>query len=93
MHNLESLEQALWFCDLEHLYAYKAGQDVLYNSNNNLWTRIRHYTESNKSAGSQYEMNQTRIFWLAKIFLQELDQSLTEALEPLMTDCINQPWS
>jgi len=27
MHNLESLEQALWFCDLEHLYAYKAGQD------------------------------------------------------------------
>ena len=62
MHNLESLEQALWFCDLEHLYAYKAGQDVLYNSNYNLWTRIRHYTESNRSAGSQYEMNQTRIF-------------------------------
>jgi len=93
MHNLESLEQALWFCDLEHLYAYKAGQDVLYNSNYNLWTRIRHYTESNRSAGSQYEMNQTRIFRLAKIFLQELDQSLTEALEPLMTDRINQPWS
>ena len=93
MNNLESLEQALWFCDLEHLYAYKAGQDVLYNANYNLWTRIRHYTESNRSAGSQYEMNQTRIFRLAKIFLQELDQSLTEALEPLMTDRINQPWS
>ncbi|CAG8676146.1 4709_t:CDS:2, partial [Paraglomus brasilianum] len=59
MNNLESLEQALWFCDLEHLYAYKAGQDVLYNANYNLWTRIRHYTESNRSAGSQYEMNQT----------------------------------
>ena len=35
-------------------------------------------------------MNQTRIFQLAKIFLQELDQSLTEALEPLITDRINQ---
>ena len=93
MYSLESLEQALWFCDLEHLYAYKAGQDILYNPNYNLWTRIRHYTESNRSAGSQYEMNQTRIYRLAKIFLEESNQYLAEALEPQVTDRIHQPWS
>ncbi|CAG8823981.1 2844_t:CDS:1, partial [Dentiscutata erythropus] len=59
MYNLESISEELWFCDLEHLYAYKASTDVLYNPNYNLWTRIRHYTESNQSAGSQYNMNQT----------------------------------
>ena len=62
MHNLESAADDLWFCELEHLYAYKASTDILYNPNYNLWTRIRHYTESSRSAGSQYEMNQTRIF-------------------------------
>src|SRR6185312_13785655 len=83
----------LWFCDLEHLYAYKASTDVLYNSNYNLWTRIRHYTESNQSAGSQYNMNQTHIFRLAKIYLQETDMTISEALEPQANDRLNQPWS
>ena len=58
-----------------------------------MWTRIRHYTESNRSAGSQYEMNQTRIYRLAKIFLEESNQYLAEALEPQATDRIHQPWS
>ena len=62
MHNIESLTKALWFCNLEHIYAYKASQDVLYNPNYNLWTRIQYYTTSTRSAGSQYEINQTRIF-------------------------------
>ena len=62
MYRLDSLRAELWFCDLEHLYAYKASQDVLYNPNYNLWTRIRHYTESIQNAGHQYELNQTRIF-------------------------------
>jgi len=93
MYNLESISEELWFCDLEHLYAYKASTDVLYNPNYNLWTRIRHYTESAQSAGSQYNMNQTRIFRLAKIYLQETDMTISEALEPQANDRINQPWS
>src|SRR5690349_17298833 len=38
-------------------------------------------------------MNQTHIFRLAKILLQESNQDITEALEPLITDHINQPWN
>jgi len=38
-------------------------------------------------------MNQTRIFRLAKIYLQETDMSISEALEPQANDRINQPWS
>src|SRR6185437_16625945 len=30
IYNLESISEELWFCDLEHLYAYKASTDVLY---------------------------------------------------------------
>jgi len=93
MHNIESITEELWFCSLEHVYVHKVSRDILYNPNYNLWTRIRHYTESTRNAGHQYEMNQTRIFRLAKIYLQESDQDLTEALEPLATDRINQPWS
>ena len=36
MHNLESTANDLWFCELEHLYAYKASTDILHNSNYNL---------------------------------------------------------
>src|SRR6185295_4712421 len=61
MYQLESLSEELWFCDLTHLYAHKASQDILYNPNYNLWIRIRHYTESTRSARSQYDLNQTRI--------------------------------
>ena len=42
---------------------------------------------------TQYEMNQTRIYWLAKILLDENDQTITQALEPLISDRITQPWS
>ena len=38
-------------------------------------------------------MNQTRIFRLAKIYLQETDMPISEALEPQVNDRINQPWS
>ena len=93
MYQLESLREELWFCELEHLYAYKASQDVLYNHNYNLWTRIRHYTESTRNAGHQYEMNQTRIYRLAKILLDENDQTIAQALEPLVSDRITQPWN
>jgi hypothetical protein len=93
MYQLESLSEELWFCDLEHLYAHKASQDVLYKPNYNLWTRIRHYTESTRSAGSQYDLNQTRIYRLAAVLLQESDQTIIEALEPQVGDRFNQPWS
>ena len=62
MCQLDSLREELWFCELEHLYAYKASQDIQYNPNYNLWTRIKRYTESTKNARHQYEMNQTRIY-------------------------------
>src|SRR5260363_6433 len=38
-------------------------------------------------------MNQTRIYRLAKIFLEESNQYLAEALEPQVTDRIHQLWS
>jgi hypothetical protein len=75
------------------MYAYKAHTDVLYNHNANLWARVQHYTVSTRSAGAQYEMNQTRIFRLAKILLEESDQTIQEALEPLSGDIINYPWT
>ena len=37
-------------------------------------------------------MNQTHIFRLAKIYLQESNQDIAEALEPLITDRTNQLW-
>jgi len=38
-------------------------------------------------------MNQTRIFRLAKVYLQETDLTITEALEPQINDQINRPWT
>ena len=93
MYQLESLQEELWFCELEHLYAYKASQDIVYNTNYNLWTRIRHYTESTQSAGHQYEMNQNRIYRLAKVLLNDSDQTIQEVLEPLVNNWVTQPWS
>ena len=93
MQYLESMSYDLWFCGHEHMYAYKAYTDILYNTNYNLQTRIRHYTESTKSARHQLELNQTRIFRLAKILLEESDQTIQEALEPLTSDLTNHSWS
>jgi hypothetical protein len=75
------------------MYAYKAASDVLFNPNYNLWIRVKHYTESSRSAGSYYNMNQSKIFRLAKVYLQETDITLQEALEPQTTDRYNQPWN
>ena len=38
-------------------------------------------------------MNQTRIYRLAKILLEENDQTIIQALEPLVSDRITQPWN
>ena len=57
MQYLKSMSYDLWFCGHEHMYAYKAYTDILYSTNYNLWTRIRYYTESTKSAGHQLELN------------------------------------
>jgi hypothetical protein len=62
MHYLESMRGDLWFCELEHMYAYKVSSDLQYNSNYEIWNRIKHYTESNKSVRSQYNLNQDRIY-------------------------------
>ena len=53
------------------MYIYKVSTDLQYNPNYEIWTRIRHYTESNRSAKSQYDMNQDRIYRLVKVLLEE----------------------
>ena len=63
------------------MYTYKAYTDILYNHNYNLWTRIKHYTEFIQSAENAYNLNQTCIFRLAKVLLEESDLTITEALE------------
>ena len=67
MHKLDTTQEDSWFCNLEHFYAYKAAQDIEWNPNYNLWTRVRHYTESTRNADHAYDLNQSRIFRLAKI--------------------------
>ena len=93
MHKLDTIWEESWFCSLEHLYAYKAAQDIEWNSNYNLWTQVRHYTESTSNAGHTYDLNQDRIFRLAKIQLGESNQDVIDALEPLITDRYNQGYS
>ena len=93
MHKLDTTQEDSWFCNLEHFYAYKAAQDIEWNPNYNLWTRVRHYTESTRNAGHAYDLNQSRIFRLAKIQLGESNQDLAEALEPQMNDRSNQNYS
>src|SRR4029078_7778151 len=46
-----------------------------------------------RNAGHQYELNQTRIYRLARILLEENDQTINQALEPLISDRITQPWN
>ena len=93
MHKLNTIREDAWFCDLEHLYAYKAAQDIEWNPNYNLWIRVRHYTESTRNAGHSYDLNQDRIFRLAKIQLGESAQDIVDALEPQITDRYNQGYS
>src|SRR5260363_147066 len=59
MIKLNSSQEDVRFCDLEHLYAYKAARDVEHNPNYNLWTRVYHYTESSRNAGHSYDLNQS----------------------------------
>ena len=33
MHQLESIREELWFCELEYIYVYKVCQDLIYNKN------------------------------------------------------------
>ena len=89
MHQLESLYDNLWFCELEHLYAYKASQDVQYNSNYDLITRIQHYTEITKNAGSTYDMNQDHIFHLAQVLLEDTTLTIEQANEDHENDQYN----
>jgi hypothetical protein len=75
------------------LYAYKAAQDIEWNPNYNLWTRVRHYTESTRNAGHAYDLNQSRIYRLAQIQIGESDEDLAHALEPQTTDRSNQDYT
>jgi len=93
MNYLESMQGDLWFCELEHMYAYKVSSDILYNPNYEIWTRIKHYTESNRSAGSQYDLNQDRIYRMAKVLLEENTQTIEEAMEEQDHDRYSCEWT
>src|SRR5260364_360299 len=93
MIKLNSSREDVRFCDLEHLYAYKAAQDVEHNPNYNLWTRVRHYTESTRNAGHSYDLNQSQIFRLAQIQIGESNEDLAHALEPQYDDHSNQGYT
>ena len=63
------------------MYAYKVCQDLIYNENYEIWTRIRHYTKSSQNAEYQYNLNQNRIYRLAQALLEEENLSqITELL-------------
>ena len=93
MYKLDTISEDSWFCNLEHLYAYKAARDVEWNPNYNLWLRVRHYTESTRNAGHTYDLNQSRIYRLAAIQLDESDETIAQALAPRETDHSNQDYS
>jgi hypothetical protein len=75
------------------MYAYKVSSDLQYNPNYEIWNRIKHYTESNKSAGSQYDLNQDRIYRLAKVLLEENTQTIKEAMEEQDHDRYSREWT
>jgi hypothetical protein len=93
MYKLDTISEDSWFCNLEHLYAYKAARDVEYNPEYNLWLRVQHYTESTRNAGHAYDLNQSRIYRLAAVQLDESDETIAQALVPQKTDCFNQDYS
>ena len=93
MIKLDSTQEDTRFCNLECLYAYKAAKDVEWNPNYNLWTRVRHYTESTRNAGHAYDLNQSRIYRLAQTQIGESDEDLAHALEPQIADRSNQDYT
>jgi hypothetical protein len=93
MYKLDTIQEDTWFCNLEHIYAYKVTKDIEWNPDYNLWTRIRHYTESSRNARHAYDLNQSRIFRLAQIQLGESNEEIAQALEPLATDRSNQDYT
>src|SRR5260363_422923 len=93
MIKLNSSREDVRFCNLEHLYAYKAAWDVESNPNYNLWTRVCHYTESSRNAGHSYDLNQSRIFRLVQIQIGESNEDLAHALEPQYDDHSNQDYT
>ena len=75
------------------MYAYKVSSDLQYNPNYEIWNRIKHYTESNQSAGSQYDLNQDRIYRLAQVLLEENPQTIEEAMKEQDYDRYSREWT
>src|SRR5260363_415387 len=80
-------------CGLEHIYAYKISQDLQYNPNYEIWTRIKHYTKSTRHAGHQYNLNQSRIYRIVQVLLDDNPNKITEVLEEQDTDQYNRNWT
>ena len=77
-----------FFCNLEEKYAWKAWIDSTHNENMNLETRLHHYCFSNKSAGSFYDLNLTKMIKIIN-FLRGLTP-IEKALEETDNDVYTQ---
>ena len=76
------------------MYAYKVSQDLQYNPNYKIWTRIKYYTESTRHAGHQYNLNQSRIYRIVQVlFDDDNPNEITEVLEEQDTDQYNWDWT
>ena len=76
-----------FFCNMEEKYAWKAWIDATYNENMNLETRLHHYCFSNKSAGSFYDLNLTKMIKIINFLrgLTPIDKALEETDDDVYT--------
>ncbi|KAF0475783.1 hypothetical protein F8M41_024534 [Gigaspora margarita] len=83
MHN----EGQSFFCTREEKYGTVAYWEVSDPTRNyDLATRINHHCYSNKSAGSAYDMNIDKLFWIAKVLLGQTELTMDQALKERQED-------
>ncbi|CAG8487995.1 3127_t:CDS:2, partial [Cetraspora pellucida] len=85
-HRFSYLDGIGDFCDYHCQAAYKVYQDIQ-NPNKDLWTRIRHWTETEKL--SAYKMNQSAILRTVLIMKNFLSLLYEKALEDQIGDFFN----
>ncbi|CAG8769146.1 18229_t:CDS:2, partial [Gigaspora rosea] len=76
----EEIMDQHFFCNLEEKYAYKAWINTTYNEHMYLETRLHHYCFSNKSAGSFYDLNLTKMIKIINYLrgVTSIDKALEE---------------
>ncbi|CAG8752345.1 11549_t:CDS:2, partial [Cetraspora pellucida] len=87
-HRFSYLDGIGDFCDYHHQVAYKVYQDIQ-NPNKDLWTRIMHWTESNRTRLAAYKLNQSAILRTVLKMKNLLFLSYEKALEDQEGDFFN----